>query len=307
MFISRAKPSAEPSRFPVRRVVDHFTITRCFHPQLLQHDLSNRRFLNPANDQRASGFRGSQPTGLPVNKIGYANSSDGRISEMLRARLHPTSNQLRELEKLRAELVATSLPTKCDLSLLAAAFLGKLQISIEYRAAAVYLLDKRGCLERLATAGQAGFFDALRCSFPDGREVLTQLLEPVEPLGGDVHLGRDHELARLRTYRVGLRGSSQVFGLVELFCDCVAGVERQQDQMSGHDCICIATSSLASAITTFRSRNESIVLASVSRFLSEADPQLEFRERPDSFFSRPEYNDRRPERLSSGGSPCRYI
>src|SRR5262249_48931455 len=132
-----------------------------------------------------------------------------------------------------------------------------------------------------------------KISYPQGTDVLNALLG-----GGNVlsATGNDAIASPLSSRypmtanegftieRASLRGSSQIFGMVELACHRSVGEEaREAVGLSGGDCLWLAASYLANAITTFRSRNETIVLAALSRFLSDPDVEGSFENVNDVF------------------------
>ena len=202
------------------------------------------------------------------------------IEDMPTPKMAESKEQLSSLENLRRFLLAASLPSRSSIEDLSGAFLVRLRDVLDYEIGSVYLKTPSGSLDRITSVISAQNPGRRTASYIDGTEALDALLQGKTELANkqdNLALGRvlnEYEdlLGRTLTMeRVPLNGSSQVFGMVELACRQRVPASPQT-QSDGY-CLTIAASFLASAITTFRSRNETMVLADLSRFLS--DPEME--------------------------------
>ncbi len=197
-------------------------------------------------------------------------------------KLNDPGEQLVTLEELRTFLLAASLPSRSTLEALGDAFLDRLRRILEYEIGSVYLKTTRGSLDRITTVVNAQSPSHWAASYIDGANTLGALLEANVDLPNkqdaktlEIVLSYYRDLIGepFTVERVALQGSSQVFGMVELACRRGELPMDTGRGLSGLHCLSIASSYLAGAITTFRSRNETMVLAALSRFLS--DPGLE--------------------------------
>ena len=197
-------------------------------------------------------------------------------------KLSGTDEQLSALETLRTFLLATSLPSRSSIQDLSSAFLVRLRDVLEYEIGSVYLRTPTGSLDRLTSLVKAQNPGRWAASYIDGAEALETLLKGKTALANkqdDASLNRILDEYKdiiggvLTIERVPLSGSTQTFGMVELVCLQSAGLAAVRHNLSGGHCLNVAASFLSSAITTFRSRNETMVLSDLSRFLS--DPEVE--------------------------------
>ena len=198
---------------------------------------------------------------------------------MPRPKSSDPNKQVSALESLRTALIGISLPNSSTIDVLGHVFLERLKDVLEYVVASVYLKTTKGTLDRIITSLDSG---NSTISYLDGSNALCILLKSQEPLQNERDIATLNQvLAEYRQIggddfileRAPLDGSSQTFGMVELVCRNPEYSGDEFPGLSGPQCLRIASGSLAGAITTFRSRNETMVLAALSRFLS--DPEVE--------------------------------
>jgi signal transduction histidine kinase len=212
----------------------------------------------------------SNDTGQPVRCVWESNPEAGyRLLEDLRTRL------LRE--SLRASFRIEGLVEIC---------LSELPRLVNCEFFAVYMFDRFGRMKRVfslrANPGPvpdleifpAGFLVELTAP-PEGASygrpsiAAPHQIDPSDPL----RLPFEAAVGKLgRLIRLPLNGSSQTFGILEAACVwqmCDAG--RADPDTGIFNCLALVAATLASAITTWRARNESLVLTDVVQTLAGAE------------------------------------
>jgi GAF domain-containing protein len=145
--------------------------------------------------------------------------------------------------------------------------------ALDYDVASVYLLNNRGRLERIATLSRKGYCKLGRIEIEKPDSLLEGCRRPIERSSGNTDpllcsyeevLGTPVSLIRLP-----LNGSSRIIGFLELARR--GGIfSLIESESSEARTACSIVASIAGSITLFRSRNESVVLASFSQLLAES-------------------------------------